>query len=59
MSDIKLVRDIASKMLDAYDKPCPWYIAVPLALQIIKALHRRFKERDAFKGPIGIPVPQR
>jgi hypothetical protein len=54
-----LVRDGAGKMLDAYDKSCPWCIPVPLALQIIKALHRRFKERDAFKGHIGVPLPRR
>ncbi len=43
MSNIKLVRDIASKRLNNRDGPYPWNIPVSLALQIIKALHRQLR----------------
>jgi hypothetical protein len=61
MYDIKLVQNVAAQMLDPHDvehTPRPWPIPVPVALEIVRTLRRRFEARS-LRPHEPLMVPQR
>jgi hypothetical protein len=54
MSNIKLVRDIASKMLNRRDTPYPWYIPGAAGAPDHQGPAPPVKERDGFEGHITV-----